>query len=167
MENSKHLEIIKKAIYHILQEETYGTIMQSRLMSVIELFDIAKEINSKQLQLEYARGRNDVLQEIVNRSSITSPEIIPSKPEFSDISKHMRSMLKINLAKNYDLSTRIKNVFKAREIVTVGDLVSHEKEELKRLKCLGQQSLDFLENIVDSLGLNFGMNVEKYRLNED
>lgn len=167
MENSKHLDIIEKSLHDICQEEILDNELNIKLISVLALFDIAKDINRKQLQLAYTRGKNDVLQEIVNRSFTITPETDPPKKEFDDISKHMRSILKINLAKNYNLSTRIKNVLKWSEIVTVGDLVSYEKEEIQKKRQLGQQSFEYLENIVDRLGLNFGMNLEKYRLHED
>jgi hypothetical protein len=166
MENSKHLDIIKKSIYHILQEETYGSIMQSRLMSVIELFDISEDLNKKQLQLAYTRGKNDVLQEIVNRSFTTSPETDPPKKEWNETEKHMRSLLKINLA-NYSLDTRIFNCLRARDIKTIGDLVKYEKSEILNCRNFGQKSFEQLEDIVNGLGLNFGLNLEKYRLHED
>ena len=166
MENSKHLEIIKKAIYHILQEEPYGTIMQSRLMSVIELFDISEDINKKQLQLAYTRGKNDVLQEIVNRSSITSPNSNPPKKEWDESQQHIRSLLKSNLA-DYYISVRLLNCLRDSNINTIGDLVKHRESELIKFRNLGELSLVRLRRIIEPLGLFFGMNVEKYKLNED
>jgi DNA-directed RNA polymerase alpha subunit len=166
MENSKHLETIKKSIYQILQKETYGTIMESKLMSVIELVDLSEDINKKQLQLAYTRGKNDVLQEIVNRSFTTSPETNSPKKEWNETEKNMRKILKINIA-NYDFPTRVLNCLKYRDIITIGDLVKHKKEEVLGFRNFGKKSFEYLEDIIDKLGLTFGLNLDKYRLHED
>jgi DNA-directed RNA polymerase alpha subunit len=166
MENSKHLDIIEKSLHEICQYEVLDNELSIKLISVLSLFDIAKEINSKQLQLEYARGRNDVLQEIVNRSSITSPDSNPPKKEWDETQQRIRYLLKLNLA-DQGIPNRLYHCLRNSNINTIGDLVKYREYELLKFRNLGINSLDKLKLLVDRLDLTFGMNVERYRLNED
>jgi DNA-directed RNA polymerase alpha subunit len=166
MENSKHLDIIEKSLHEICQYEVLDNELSIKLISVLSLFDIAKEINSKQLQLEYARGRNDVLQEIVNRSSITSPDSNPPKKEWDETQQRIRYLLKLHLA-DQDIPNRLFNRLRYLHINTIGDLVKYREFELLKLGNLGEKSLEKLKKIINRLDLTFGINVERYRLNED
>lgn len=166
MENSKHLDIIEKSLHEICQEEVLDNELSIKLISVLELFDIAKDINRKQLQLAYTRGKNDVLQEIVNRSFTTSPESDPPKKEWNNQQQLIRSILKTNLA-YYNFPSRLYNCLRESDIITIGDLVQQTEYSLSKIRNIGDDSLQRLKSIVDVLDLSFGMNVKKYRLHED
>jgi DNA-directed RNA polymerase subunit alpha len=79
---------------------------------------------------------------------------------------HMRKILKTQLA-DLDLSVRAYNCLKAAEIKTLGELVSYEIEDLLKFRNFGKKSLSELEEFVLEKGLNFGMDVSKYNLDED
>ena len=79
---------------------------------------------------------------------------------------HMRKILKTQLA-DLDLSVRAYNCLKAAEIKTLGELVSYEIEDLLKFRNFGKKSLSELEEFVLEKGLNFGMDVSKYNLEED
>lgn len=79
---------------------------------------------------------------------------------------HMRKILKTNLA-DLDLSVRAYNCLKAAEIRTLGELVSFDIDDLLKFRNFGKKSLSELEEFVKDKGLNFGMDVAKYNLNED
>lgn len=79
---------------------------------------------------------------------------------------HMRKILKTNLA-DLDLSVRAYNCLKAAEIKTLGDLVGFEIDDLLKFRNFGKKSLSELEEFVREKGLHFGMDIAKYRLNED
>lgn len=79
---------------------------------------------------------------------------------------HMRKILKTNLA-DLDLSVRAYNCLKAAEIRTLGELVSYDIDDLLKFRNFGKKSLSELEEFVREKGLNFGMDVSKYNLNED
>lgn len=79
---------------------------------------------------------------------------------------HMRKILKTPLA-DLDLSVRAYNCLKAAEIRTLGDLVGYEIEDLLKFRNFGKKSLSELEEFVREKGLNFGMDLAKYNLNED
>ncbi len=78
----------------------------------------------------------------------------------------MRKILKTPLS-DLDLSVRAYNCLKAAEIRTLGELVSFHIEDLLKFRNFGKKSLTELEEFVREKGLNFGMDVVKYNLNED
>jgi DNA-directed RNA polymerase subunit alpha len=79
---------------------------------------------------------------------------------------HMRKILKTALA-DLDLSVRAYNCLKAAEIKTLGELVNYQIDDLLKFRNFGKKSLTELEDLVDSKGLTFGMNVAKYKLDKD
>lgn len=86
--------------------------------------------------------------------------------EFDETSLHMRQLLKTKLV-DMDLSVRALNCLKAADVETLGDLVSYNKNDLLKFRNFGKKSLTELEDLVDNKGLNFGMNVAKYKLDKD
>jgi DNA-directed RNA polymerase subunit alpha len=66
-----------------------------------------------------------------------------------------------------DLSVRALNCLKAADIETLGDLVSYNKNDLLKFRNFGKKSLTELEELVEGKGLQFGMNVSKYKLDRD
>jgi DNA-directed RNA polymerase subunit alpha len=49
----------------------------------------------------------------------------------------------------------------------MGDLVSIQKSDLLKFRNFGKKSLAELEDLVKSRGLEFGMNIIKYKLDKD
>ncbi len=86
--------------------------------------------------------------------------------EFDETSLHMRQLLKTKLV-DMDLSVRALNCLKAADIESLGDLVSYNKNDLLKFRNFGKKSLTELEDLVDSKGLTFGMNVSKYKLDKE
>ncbi|MEX1132286.1 MAG: DNA-directed RNA polymerase subunit alpha [Flavobacteriales bacterium] len=86
--------------------------------------------------------------------------------EFDETSLHMRQLLKTKLV-DMDLSVRALNCLKAADIETLGDLVSFNKNDLLKFRNFGKKSLTELEDLVESKGLSFGMNVSKYKLDKE
>lgn len=79
---------------------------------------------------------------------------------------HMRKILKTPLS-DLDLSVRAYNCLKAAEIRSLGELVSFHIEELLKFRNFGKKSLTELEEFVREKGLNFGMDISKYNLNDE
>jgi DNA-directed RNA polymerase subunit alpha len=78
----------------------------------------------------------------------------------------MRKTLKTSLA-DMDLSVRAYNCLKAADIKTLGELVQLDMTDMMKFRNFGKKSLTELENLVEEKGLTFGMDLSKYRLNED
>jgi len=86
--------------------------------------------------------------------------------DFDETSMHMRQLLKTKLV-DMDLSVRALNCLKAADIDTLGDLVAFNKNDLLKFRNFGKKSLTELEELVEGKGLQFGMNVGKYKLDRD
>lgn len=89
-----------------------------------------------------------------------------SGEEFDETSLHMRQLLKTKLV-DLDLSVRALNCLKAADVETLGDLVRYNKNDLLKFRNFGKKSLTELEDLVESKGLSFGMDVDKYKLDKD
>ena len=88
------------------------------------------------------------------------------KKEVDENYLHMRKILKTPLT-DLDLSVRAFNCLKAAEVKTLGDLVSYNIADLLKFRNFGKKSLSELEELVAEKGLSFGMDVAKYKLDED
>lgn len=86
--------------------------------------------------------------------------------EFDETSLHMRQLLKTRLV-DMDLSVRALNCLKAADVDTLGELVQFNKNDLLKFRNFGKKSLTELEELVANKGLNFGMNITKYKLDKD
>jgi DNA-directed RNA polymerase subunit alpha len=89
-----------------------------------------------------------------------------SEEEFDETSLHMRQLLKTKLV-DMDLSVRALNCLKAADVETLGELVAFNKNDLLKFRNFGKKSLTELEDLVSAKGLQFGMNVIKYKLDKD
>ncbi|WP_439881344.1 DNA-directed RNA polymerase subunit alpha [Pontibacter sp. MBLB2868] len=79
---------------------------------------------------------------------------------------HMRKVLKTSL-QDMDLSVRAYNCLKAADIKTLGDLVQLDISDMMKFRNFGKKSLTELENLVQEKGLTFGMDLSKYKLEEE
>ena len=91
---------------------------------------------------------------------------ISESETYDEESLHMRQLLKTRLT-DMDLSVRALNCLKAAEVETLGDLVSFNKTDLMKFRNFGKKSLTELEELVIIKGLNFGMDLAKYKLDKD
>ena len=78
----------------------------------------------------------------------------------------MRKLLLKQLTE-LELSVRALNCLKAAEVDTVADLVSYTKADLMKFRNFGKKSLTELEDLVLNLGLSFGMDTSKYKLDKE
>lgn len=78
----------------------------------------------------------------------------------------MRKLLKTPLAE-LDLSVRAYNCLKSADVRSLGDLVKLEISDMMKFRNFGKKSLTELEQLVQDKQLSFGMDVAKYRLDED
>ncbi|CAG5078980.1 DNA-directed RNA polymerase subunit alpha [Parvicella tangerina] len=86
--------------------------------------------------------------------------------EFDETSLHMRQLLKSRLV-DLDLSVRALNCLKAADVETLGELVSFAKSDLLKFRNFGKKSLTELEDLIESKGLSFGMDISKYKLDKE
>jgi len=79
---------------------------------------------------------------------------------------HMRKLLKTSL-EDLDLSVRAYNCLKAAKINTLAELVKYDTHELLKFRNFGKKSLVEIEELLQEKGLTFGMDLSKYKLEED
>ncbi|MBM3403570.1 MAG: DNA-directed RNA polymerase subunit alpha [Bacteroidetes bacterium] len=86
--------------------------------------------------------------------------------EFDENTLHVRQLLKTKLI-DLNLSVRALNCLKAADVDTLGDLVAYNKNDLLKFRNFGKKSLTELEELVRAKGLEFGMNISKYKLEKE
>jgi len=79
---------------------------------------------------------------------------------------HMRKLLKTSL-EDLDLSVRAYNCLKAAKINTLGELVKYDTHELLKFRNFGKKSLVEIEELLQTKNLTFGMDLSKYKLDEE
>lgn len=86
--------------------------------------------------------------------------------EFDEEALHMRQLLKTKL-NDMDLSVRALNCLKSAEVETLGELVRYNKTDLLKFRNFGRKSLTELDDLLSSLNLQFGMDISRYKLDND
>lgn len=86
--------------------------------------------------------------------------------EFDEEVLHMRQLLKAKLV-DLDLSVRALNCLKAADVETLGELVQYNRNDLLKFRNFGKKSLTELDDLLLGMGLNFGMDIVKYKLDKD
>ena len=86
--------------------------------------------------------------------------------EFDEEVLHMRQLLKTKLT-DMDRSVRALNCLKSAEVETLGELVVFNKTDLLKFRNFGKKSLTELEELLQSLNLQFGMDIAKYKLDKE
>lgn len=79
---------------------------------------------------------------------------------------HMRKLLKTSL-EDLDLSVRAYNCLKAAKINSLAEMVKYDTHELLKFRNFGKKSLVEIEELLQEKGLTFGMDLSKYKLDED
>jgi len=86
--------------------------------------------------------------------------------EFDEEVLHMRQMLKTKLV-DMDLSVRALNCLKAADVETLGELVVFNKNDLLKFRNFGKKSLTELDDLLEGISLTFGMDISKYKLDQE
>jgi DNA-directed RNA polymerase subunit alpha len=97
---------------------------------------------------------------VLDTGGISEPE--PIDEEFL----HMRKLLKTPLG-DLDLSVRAFNCLKAADVKSLGDLAKLEISDMMKFRNFGKKSLAELEQLIQEKGLTFGMDLAKYKLDEE
>jgi DNA-directed RNA polymerase subunit alpha len=79
---------------------------------------------------------------------------------------HMRKLLKTPV-NELDLSVRAYNCLKAANIRVLGELAGLEVSDMMKFRNFGKKSLSELEQLIADKNLTFGMDLSKYKLDED
>ena len=78
----------------------------------------------------------------------------------------MRQILKTKLV-DLDLSVRALNCLKAADVESLGELVQYNRNDLLKFRNFGKKSLAELDDLLGNLNINFGMDIQKYKLDKE
>ncbi len=101
-----------------------------------------------------------------NENMILESQTKEEAKEVDEEFVQMRKILKTELS-DLDLSVRALNCLKAADTRTLADLVSFDVADMLKFRNFGKKSLTEIQDLVRSKGLSFGMNLAKYKLDED
>jgi DNA-directed RNA polymerase subunit alpha len=101
----------------------------------------------------------DHIQLFINFEAEPEAEKVESEEEAKFA--QTRKTLKMSVDE-LELSVRSHNCLRSANIKTIADLVRKDESELLKFRNFGRKSLAELSAIVEELGLNFGMDVDKY-----
>jgi len=97
---------------------------------------------------------------------VAETEVAVESETYDEEVLEMRKLLLRPLTE-LELSVRALNCLKAAEVELVSDLVSYTKQDLMKFRNFGKKSLTELEELVARLGLTFGMDITKYKLDKE
>jgi DNA-directed RNA polymerase subunit alpha len=147
----------------------------------IENFRVEQKTDYEKLILEITTDGSvhpkEALKEaariLIHHFMLFSDEKIHLEPVSSEVDEkfdeealRMRQLLKSRLA-DMNLSVRALNCLKAADVETLGELVKYQKNDLLKFRNFGKKSLTELDELLDQLKLNFGMDIQKYKLDKD
>ncbi len=91
-------------------------------------------------------------------------DVKPEAAEEEDIDEEVLRIRKLlnKPVEELELSVRSSNCLKEAKIRTIADLVRKDEQEMLKFKNFGRKSLQELTEILQTKGLEFGMDVEKY-----
>lgn len=116
----------------------------------------ALEERYKELQDEY-----DTLSFKYNALNKVAKHRLALKSSIADMQDNTIKVLKCRVCEPcLGLSVRALNCLKAADIEYIWQLVSSNKSELRKYRNFGKKSLRELEDLVDSFGLQWGMNLK-------
>ena len=93
---------------------------------------------------------------------IIQEEEQPKQPEFDEEVLRMRQLLNTPIL-DMKLSVRATNCLRSAEVFTLGDLVQYKQHDLLRFRNFGKKSMIEIEDMLESIGLSFGMDISKYQ----
>ena len=73
----------------------------------------------------------------------------------------MASLLRMRVDE-LELSVRSSNCLRMANIHTIADLVRNKEQDMLKYKNFGRKSLVELNEVLTSMGLSFGMNIDDY-----
>ncbi|KGN72438.1 DNA-directed RNA polymerase subunit alpha [Porphyromonas macacae] len=147
----------------------------------VENFRVEQKTDYEKLLLEVTTDGSIRPQEALREAAIimiqhlqlfTEENIEVEKSEIGAIDElnaealRMRQLLK-NSLEDFDLSVRAINCLNSGGVYTLGELVRYQKSDLLKFRNFGRKSLNELEELFDTLGLSFGMDISKYKLEKE
>lgn len=91
---------------------------------------------------------------------------IKNNKKYDENFLRMRHVLKTKLFKVNGLSRRTLNCLHSAKIESWSDLVSYNQSDMLKMRNFGKKSLDELQIEMNNVGIHFGMDISKYKLDK-
>ncbi len=92
-------------------------------------------------------------------------EVLAEEEEVDQETERLKQLLQKSV-EELELSVRSGNCLRAANIRTLGDLVQKTEQEMLKYRNFGRKSLKEIQDILEQMGLQFGMDISRYRLDE-
>lgn len=106
----------------------------------------------------------DLFNLFTDKNKLEVRRLDEDKEQVFDIETETKRKLLMTEISECDLDTRPRNSLEQSGIRTLADLVSCDKESLKKIKNLGTVGFEKIATFLDSCGLDFEMDISKYNL---
>jgi len=154
---------IKKVMYEV---ENYRVEQKTDFEKLIMTIDTDGSIEPKEALKEAAKI---LIQHFVlfsdDKMLMDTPSASGIEGDFDDETKKIRQLLQTKLV-DMNLSVRALNCLQSASLETLADVVQIHRNDLLKFRNFGKKSLSELEDLVKNNGLEFGMNVSKYKLDQ-
>jgi DNA-directed RNA polymerase subunit alpha len=171
---------LKDAMIGVIAIDSIFTPIKN-VKSGVEDFRVEQKTDYEKLVIEIQTDGSihpeDALKEaakiLIQHFMLFSDELITLDTQVKEVTQEVdenylqvRKILKTPLS-DLDLSVRAYNCLKAADIKSLADLVSYDIADLLKFRNFGKKSLSELEELVRDKGLTFGIDVSKYKLDQD
>ena len=154
---------IKKVMYEV---ENYRVEQKTDFEKLIMTIDTDGSIEPKEALKEAAKI---LIQHFIlfsdDKMLMDTPSSSGIEGDFDDETKKIRQLLQTKLV-DMNLSVRALNCLQSASLETLADVVQIHRNDLLKFRNFGKKSLSELEDLVKNNGLEFGMNVSKYKLDQ-
>lgn len=140
--------------------DTYWLQLEDKLAAILE--------KTLETEITQERPREDLISEILYtvRSMDKRLRLLEDQINIDPIDSqfvYMRKLLSTPI-EDLELSIRAYNILKGSKLNTLGDIVRHDTHELFKYRNFGKKSLIELEELLQSKGLTFGMDISRFKL---
>ena len=94
-------------------------------------------------------------------SSFEEETVVPEVKEEDEERSRIRALLQKSV-EEMELSVRSSNCLRAAEITTLAELVQKSEAEMLKYRNFGRKSLKEIADVLQDMGLGFGMDVKSY-----
>ena len=130
---------------------TKERIVQIAIKTAEKLSSI-KELEEIHEQNKTLKAENEQLRQLISKRDM-------QLNEFEKINKLTRTLFE-KLLEDFNLSTRTLNVLYSKNCETIADLVKLDREDLMSARNFGRKSFSEVDELLSSLGLQWGMNLD-------
>ena len=103
---------------------------------------------------------------LFSEEKMTFENNVEDDTPIDEVDLRMRKLLKTKLT-DMNLSVRALNCLAAADVQTLGHLVQYNKNDLLKFRNFGKKSLSELENLLANLNLSFGMDISRYKIEDE